>query len=227
MNIPVRHVRWTTCCRLIPTRYSEDDILKKVADPEDMKSVAELEQMTDERLRQERGDVSFIRPDDFVAGPGSEYVAAAFAYRNPEGSRFSDGAFGVYYAAHALSTAVEEAKHHRQVFMSRTKESPMQLEMVVLAADLDGHLHDIRGMRKKIPQIYSPTNYAASQELAFKLFKDLSFGIVYESVRHKRGHCVAVFRPPVLNRCRQQGLIIFEWDGKVIKKTYELHEYTD
>ena len=30
---------------------------------------------------------------------------AAFTHLNPEGSRFSDGSYGVYYAAHTLATA--------------------------------------------------------------------------------------------------------------------------
>ncbi|MHB2026267.1 MAG: RES family NAD+ phosphorylase [Elusimicrobiota bacterium] len=183
--------------------------------------------MTNERLRQERGEVAIVAPVDLVSGPGSEYVMAPFTYRNPEGSRFSNGQHGIYYAARALPTAVEETKHHRQIFMSRTQETAMRLEMRVLTADLDGNLHDIRGMRKKLPQVYSRTSYAASQELADRLIKESSFGIVYDSVRHKGGQCAAVLRPPVLSRCRQERHLIFEWDGKKIEKVYELQEYSD
>lgn len=225
MNIPAHHVRWDPCWRIIPTRYPEERILEKVADPDDVEVVSELEQMTNERLRQERGEVAIVAPRDWVSGPGSEYIMAHFTYRNPEGSRFSDGAYGVYYAAHALPTAIEETKYHREVFMSRTKEGPMRLEMRALAADLDGELHDIRGMQKKHPQIYHRSSYAASQALARDLVQSSSYGIAYDSVRHKGGQCVAIFRPPVLSNCRPERHMIFEWNAKKIEKVYELHEY--
>lgn len=225
MNFPVHHVRWEPCWRIIPTRYPEERILEKVADPKDVETILELEQMTNERLRQERGEVAIVASKDWVSGPGSEYIMAPFTYRNPGGSRFSDGTFGVYYAAHSLETAIEENKHHRQVFMSRTKEGPMRLEMRALTADLDGNLHDIRGMKKKAAKVYSKTSYTASQALAHELMKDFSYGIAYNSIRHKGGQCTAVFRPAVLSHCRPERHVIFEWNGKKIGKVYELREY--
>jgi hypothetical protein len=78
-----------------------------------------------------------------------------------------------------------------------------------------------------MPQVYSRTSYAASQELADRLVKESSFGIAYDSVRHKGGQCVAVLRPPVLSNCERERNLIFEWDGKKIEKVYELHEYSD
>lgn len=224
MTIPIHHVRWEPCRRLIPTRYPEERVLEKIADKEDVETIEELEQMTNERLRQERGKVAIVAPKDWVSGPGSEYIMAPFTYRNPEGGRFSDGTYGVYYTAHTLETAIEEARHHRQVFMSRTKEGPMRLEMRVLTADLDGDLYDIRGMKKKIAKVYSKTSYRASQALAHELMKDFSYGIAYDSVRHKGGQCAAVFRPTVLSHCRPERHMIFEWDGKEIEKVYELKE---
>ncbi len=35
-------------------------------------------------------------------------VMAPFTHLNPKGSRFSDGSYGVYYAAKRLSTAIAE-----------------------------------------------------------------------------------------------------------------------
>lgn len=225
MTIPVHHVNWEPCWRIIPTRYPEERILEKIADEEDVEALEELEQMTNERLRQERGEVAIIATNDWVSGPGSEYVMAPFTYRNPQGSRFSDGTYGVYYTAHRLETTIEEAKHHRQIFMSCTKEGPMRLEMRVLTADLDGDLHDIRGMKKKLAKVYGKTSYTVSQAFAHELMKDFSYGIAYDSVRHKGGQCAAVFRPTVLSHCQPERHMIFEWDGKKIDKVYELREY--
>ena len=224
MNIEVNRVQWESCWRIIPTRYPEERILAKVADPDDVDLISDLEQMTNDRLRQERGEVAIVAPNDVISGPGSEYIMASFTYRNPEGSRFSNGQHGVYYTARTLPTAIEETKHHRQIFMSHTKENPMRLEMRVLTADLDGNLHDIRGMQKKLPQVYSRTSYAAAQELGGRLVKESSYGIAYDSVRNKGGQCAAIFRPPVLSNCQRERNLVFEWDGKKIGKVYELRE---
>ncbi len=227
MNIPVRQVHWEPCWRLIPSRFPEERILEKLADLKDIDAISRVEQMTNERLRQKRGEVALVAPRDWVFGPGSEHIMAAFTHRNPEGSRFSDGQHGVYYAAKELATAVEEAKHHRQVFMGRTKEGPMRLEMRVLTAELKGGLHDIRGMQKQLPQVYSKTSYAAGQELAARMVKESSWGIAYDSVRHAGGQCAAVLRPPALSRCRAERHMVFEWDGRRVGKVYDMKQYLE
>lgn len=225
MIVTVRPVKWAPSWRVIPTRYTEDRILGKVADPDDLEMTSAVEQMTSERRRQDDEEVFHVPPADRVTGPGSAYIMAPFTYRNPEGSRFSDGGHGVFYTARTQSTAVEETKHHRAVFMGRTKEGPMRLEMRVLTVDLDGELHDVRGLQKKHPAIYHRTSYSASQALGRELAAGGSYGVVYDSVRDKGGQCAAVFRPPVLSRCRSAGLLTFEWNGTEISKVYELREY--
>lgn len=225
MIVTARAVKWSPSWRVIPTRYTEDRVLGKVSTAEDLEITSSLEQMTSDRRRQDDDEVALVPAGERVTGPGSEYIMAAFTYRSSEGSRFSDGTFGVYYAARTQATAVEETRHHRAVFMSRTNEGPMRLEMRILTADLDGELHDLRGAQKKHPAVYHRTSYSASQALAQRLFGEGSSGIVYDSVRHKGGQCAAIFRPTLLSRCRSAGLLIFDWNGKEISKVYELREY--
>ena len=158
---PVNRVHWKACWRAIPTRYAEERVLLKISDPEDAAVIAELDEMTNQRLRHERGEVSSIAPEDRVSGEGSQYIMAAFAYKNPVGSRFSDGSYGVYYTAKEQPTAIAEAKYHTELFMQRTKEAPMRLERRMFRASLAGDLHDIRG--KTLPGIYDKTSYISSQ----------------------------------------------------------------
>ncbi|UPT74157.1 MAG: RES family NAD+ phosphorylase [Elusimicrobiota bacterium] len=225
MNVPVRAVSWSTTYRVIPTRYGEERILRKLADAEDLDAVTAVERMTNDRRRQEDEEVSLVAARDVVKGPGSEFIMAAFTYRNREGSRFSDGSYGVYYTAKSKPTAIAETKHHREIFMSRTKEGPMRLEMCLLTAALEGDLHDVRGLQRKLAGVYHRTNYAASRALAKDLVLEDSFGIVYDSVRHKGGECAAVFRASVLSGCKPAGLLAFDWNGTEISKVYELREY--
>jgi len=81
-----------------------------------------LQALTHPRLRQELGEISLVPPAERVAGPGSTPVMAAFTHLNPRGSRFSDGSWGVYYAASSLDTAVAEVGFHCARFMTETQQ---------------------------------------------------------------------------------------------------------
>src|SRR5262249_55477674 len=163
-----------------------------------LEAVFEIEALTNDRLRQEAGDFNLVSRQDWVTGPGAGYIMAAFTHLNPRGSRFSDGTWGVYYAAHELETAVAETSYHPARFMASTRENPMNLEMRVLAADLKADLHDIRGPKTVPRAVYDSDHYSRSQELARRLRKENSWGIVYRSVRRTEGENVAVFRPRAL-----------------------------
>src|SRR3546814_4091279 len=78
--------------------------------------------MTNDRLRDEAGDLSLVPPEDRVAGPGTTPIMAAFTHLNTEGSRFTDGSFGVFYAGLTIETAIAETKHHRINFLAATDE---------------------------------------------------------------------------------------------------------
>jgi len=201
----------------------EKRVLLKLAEEEDLEILEQLDDMTNERLRQERGEISTVPPADRVSDKCSEFIMAPFAYLNPQGSRFSDGSYGVYYASHALDTAVEELKHHTTVFMSQTQLPAMRLEKRALRASLSGKLHDLRG--KRMPDVYDRDDYSASQALGRQLKEADSSGIVYDSVRQKGGECAAIFRPTLLSRCKVGSDWIFEWDGAKVAKVYMLREY--
>jgi hypothetical protein len=98
--------------------------------------------------------------------------------------------------------------------------------MRVVEADLDGTLHDLRGLRAEHEVLYDAGSYAASQPWAKRLRESGSNGIVYDSVRHAGGQCVAVFRPRLLRRARQAEHLLYRWNGEqmaeVLRLTYQL-----
>lgn len=70
---------------------------------------------------------------------------AAFTHLNPNGSRFSDGSYGVYYAAREQETAIYETVYHAERFLRDSREAPIEQDMRVYIAPIEGDLHDLRG----------------------------------------------------------------------------------
>ena len=160
-----------------------------IADPADLEVVFAIEALTNPRLRNELGELQLVPPDERISGAGSTPIMAAFTHLNPEGSRFSDGSYGVYYAANDLDTAIAEVSHHRAVFMARTQEPAIDIDLRLIVAPLDARLHDLRGLRRSAPQLYDPDDYSAGRALGRQLREAGSWGVLYHSVRHRGGLC--------------------------------------
>lgn len=219
-------ISWRPCYRIIASRYPPVSVFDQVADPADLEAVFEIEAMTNDRLRDELGDIALVPAADRVSGPGTTPIMAAFTHLNPRGDRFSDGSYGVFYAGLTIETAIAETKHHRVVFLQATQEPAQELDMRVYAVDLEADLHDARPLLEAMPGIYAPDSYAAAQGYAAGLREAGSNGIVYFSVRHEGGECAAVFKPRLLSNCRQERHLCYVWDGADIVTIYEKRPFS-
>jgi hypothetical protein len=221
VTLPLRRVVWQPCWRIVPSRFPPIDLFERIADPADWDALIALESLTNDRIRDAVGNIALVPMTERISGPGASVIMAAFTHPNPDGSRFSDGSFGVFYAGADLPTAIAETKHHRARFMRATSQPRMELDMRVYAVDLDGSLHDIRGLQAALPLVYHPDEYSAGQALATRLRADGSSGIVYDSVRHAGGACAAVLRPRCLTNPRQERHLCYIWNGRTITMVYE------
>ncbi len=219
MTPPIASILWRPAYRIVPSRFPTIDIFERFDDPTDWDALIELEIATNPRVRDEIGKLSLVPPDERVGGPGASVIMAAFTNLNPEGSRFSDGTYGVFYAAHERATAVDETLYHRERFFARTALRPFDSDMRVYAVDVAGEFHDLRDA--DLPDVYAPERYDVSQALASRLRDAGSNGIVYRSVRRPEGRCIAVFRPRRLSRCRTDRHLTYHWDGTRISLVYE------
>ena len=217
-RLAARHVVWQPSHRLVPSRFPPIGLFDRVATAADLDAVFELEALTNDRLREEAGELSLVPVADRVAGPGTTPIMAAFTHLNPEGSRFSDGSFGVYYCARELATALAEVRHHQERFLRRTREGPLRLEIRLYLADLDARLVDVR----KLPECHRDQDYAPSRRLGVSLRAEGRDGVLYRSVRHEGGLCAAVFRPRLLSRCRQSKHYAFHFDGTSVTAIDEM-----
>jgi hypothetical protein len=79
-------------------------------------------------------------------------------------------------------------------------------------ADFSASFHDVRRARD-FRTCLAPDSYVDSQALAEELLHAGSLGVVYPSVRHEGGTCIACFRPAVVTNVRRAKTYRFTWDG--------------
>lgn len=211
----MRRVRWDKTYRMVPSRYPPVDLFERIADPADWELLAHLEGLTNDRLRDQMGDISVVPVSERLCGQGASPIMAAFTHIG-FASRFTDGSFGVYYASNGFLGALSEVLFHRAEFLRRTAEAKTQFDLRTYIGHLDSKLHDIRG---GWPLAHDPDSYLHSQALAKRLRDAGSNGVVYDNVRLTSAKNVAVFRPSILASPRGRPHVIqgphlrVEWDG--------------
>ncbi len=217
-------MRWQQACRIVPTRYPAVTLFDRVADAEDFDALYALEAMSNERARQDLGQVERVPREQRLYGPGSGPIMAAFTHVNTLGSRFSDGHYGVFYAARDRATAVAETRHHHARFLAATRQEAMHLPMRLYHVAIAASLHDLRPPGTVAAAVYSLDDYAASQALGRRLHSAGSAGVAYRSVRHERGQCVGLFKPTGASACLHAAYLLYAWDGQQFTDIYEKTE---
>ena len=218
---PQVSLRGAKTYRVIPSKHPPISILERIVEPEQLEAAWYIESLTNDRLRDEAGDISLVTPEDRVSGRGSSIVMASFMHiGNP--SRFSDGSYGVYYAGRSLETAVRETAYHRARFLAATNEEPGEVDMRAYTGRVRKPLFDIRGARYE--ELHDPNDYSASQAYAKPRRMHGDWGLLYNSVRHPGGVCIAAFRPPAVSIPVQGPALAYVWDGERISKVYEKSE---
>ncbi|HEX5418408.1 MAG TPA: RES family NAD+ phosphorylase [Gammaproteobacteria bacterium] len=218
---PARRVAWRKTYRIIPSRYPPIALFERVADPADWDGIVEIESLTNERIRDEIGEIARVPPEQRVSGPGASWVMAAFVHAALP-SRFSDGSYGVYYTAHTRDCAIAETTYHWGRFLAATSEPATDVTMRVLVASLNAALHDIRRATARYRAVYARDDYTAGQALGRALRSARSNGIVYDSVRLAKGECAAAFRPRVISRLPDgNDYLVYHWSGARIERVFD------
>ena len=221
---PERRIVWNRTFRIIPSRYPPIDLFERIGDPGDWETLAAIEGLTNDRLRDDIGLISAVPVGERISGPGASPIMACFTHIGFP-SRFTDGRFGVYYASDRLQGALHEVAYHQEIFLRRTGEPRTRLEMRTYIGKVAARFHDVRG---GWPEVHHPDSHAASQRLGLALQARNSNGIVYDSVRLAGAANLAAFRPRALASATgrahvQQGPHFFlDWDGQRIVRYLEI-----
>ena len=224
MSYPTARLKWNPAWRVIPSRFPSVGLFERVARPEDFDALYALEAMTNDRIRDEVGDISLVPEAERLFGPGSTCIMAAFTHLNPQGSRFSDGSYGVFYCARKRDTAIAEIRHHAALFMQATAEPPMRLQMRLYSVEAKGQVADLREASRAEPRIVDPDDYAYPQSIGRTLRAEGAQGILYPSVRHTGGECLAAFRTTLLKNCLHAAYLEYNWNGQGIDAVFEVNQ---
>ncbi|MBV9571455.1 MAG: RES family NAD+ phosphorylase [Alphaproteobacteria bacterium] len=202
--------------RLIASRWPTIGVFDRVSVPADIQAAYELEMMTNDRLRVPLERLHELPESEWVVGiPHANIVMAAWLHADEQGGRFTDGTLGCWYCSFDLQTAIVETVYHHTRRLSHSAARYYQtIQMRELRADVDDEFHDLRGMRKELPALYSPSSYAQSQPYGVALRKSGSNGLCFDSVRYDGGVNLAVFHPRLVLNVTQGDHFQYEWIGK-------------
>jgi hypothetical protein len=213
---PTSLVRQSDTHRLIPSRHTrgQASVLTAIADDDEhLTAIFDLDAATNDRLLAGHHRLPGIGPEELVAGvPHASVINASFCHPHPLGARFSGPDRGAWYAAFAVETAQAEVAFHKTVQLAEVGRFDDSVTYDDYLADFSASFHDLRGARR-FQACLDPRSYVASQALAEQLLDTEALGVVYPSVRHVEGTCLAVFRPALVANVRRARTYRFTWSG--------------
>ena len=189
--------------RLIAARYSGESVPETLSLPPGvLADLSELDAATNERTIAEHGGNRAIGPGELLYGvPEAHIVNAAFTHHGPHGGRFHSPQRGAWYAGAELETSMAEVAFHKRRFLEEARlTGQYTFDYRDFLADFSGQFHyfDSDESQACLQPGPVPQCYGASQALANALLYAGSNGIVYPSVRHASGTCIACFRPALV-----------------------------
>jgi hypothetical protein len=214
VELTTRLLRWTAAPRLVPSRYPSVGLLDRVALPADLDAVFELEGWTNDRISGEIGVLRSIPREEWVTGrPMASVIMAAYCHPRHGGGRFSSGDRGAWYCGRTIDTALAESIYHRTAELREVGAFETRVQMRAYLADFTARFVDVRSAPS--PRgVYDPDSYVASQRFARTVLDSGGNGIVYRSVRHPGGECLACVRPALVRNVRAGGHYEFRWSGR-------------
>lgn len=217
-NIPQASFVDQTAYRLIPSKYPPRSLFDDVANHDEFEILFAIQELTNPRIRNELGNLNRVPPELRPYGiRGCNYALGPFVHLNPTGSRFSNGSYGVFYAAEDVQTAVAETRHHQERYFSGVVGLKFdRLTMRCLKVQFTASLSDIRGDEFSGDECYDKENYSTAQTLGASLKNMGKEGIAYLSVRLAHKTCFALFSPKLILDVIQTAHFEYIWDGEKI-----------
>lgn len=211
--------------RLVNAKFPPIELFNDVAGPEEFEALHALQALTNPRLLNEVGDLALLPLDEIPFGiRGCHYAAAPFTHVNPDGSRFSNGDFGLLYVADNAETALAEVRQHQSAYW--TNVEGLKYDRIVFKGlhcmfDIAGGL-DITGLAANHP-IYDPVDYSTARDYGASVKQNHPQSTLqYRSVRHPESVCWALFSPRGVTEITQGSHYEMIWDGASLSSINKL-----
>ncbi len=216
-GVPIVIEAFPRTVRLVTTARLRAAVLAALVDGEDeLADLAEIEAATSARMiAQDRG-ISGLRANELVYDvPHAHFINASFAYARPQQpNRFNGPNRGAWYAALDVATCLAEVGFHLTNMLADAGDYTATVEYAEMFSSMAGDFLDLRqapahpALGAEIATAYPVGNALADQARATGLN-----GIIYPSVRHAGGTCIAALRPAAVQSVRQGAVYRMVWRG--------------
>jgi len=206
--------------RLVNSKFPPITLFDDVISKDDFETVYAIQALTNPRILNQLGDLSLLSINEIPFGiDGVNYVTAPFTHINPDGSRFSQGEFGVLYLADTIKTAIKETLYHQQKYFQNIQGLHYDtVDMRCLKVTFSANVVDC----SKVEGIGESEDYSKPRILGAELKKNAEQGFQYLSVRNQGSTCWGLFSPIHVSKAIQTKHFEFIFDGKSISKVREL-----
>lgn len=205
---------WPTAARILPAQYPEETVWRALVAEEDLPGALALLARVDPAMYASMGAPDRLVGLDRMNDEGAGWVAPAFAWGGP--GRFNGTAFGAFYAAEQVETAIAETVYHQARALRDEAAAPIDIRMRCLRADIQAdELVDLTEVPGSDP-LYDSTDYTASQAFGAYARAAERTGILFTSVRRPAFLCMALLQPSPILRCEDAGFYIYHWGGTTI-----------
>jgi RES domain-containing protein len=217
-DLPTIREAFERTIRLVPSARLREAVMAPLADDDaDLALLAEIEGATSGRLIAEERGLGALTADELVHGVShARFINASFAYAKPrEPGRFNPADRGAWYAALAVETCIAEVGHHLTRALADAGDFNAVVEYGEMIASMSGVFVDLRGLPDH-PGLDPDTvkGYPAGNLLAARARGEGHNGIIYPSVRHAGGTCIAALWPNVVQSVAQGAMYRLTWSGE-------------
>lgn len=216
-TLPLAREAFERTVRLVPSARLRDPVMAALADNDaDLAVLAEIEGATSGRLIAEERGLGGLTAHELVHGvPHAKFINASFAYAKPrEPNRFNPADRGAWYAALAVETCLAEVGHHLTRALADAGDFNAVVEYSEMIASMSGVFVDLRDVPAHPSLDPNPTaGYPAGNALAAWARGEGHNGIIYPSVRHSNGTCIAALWPNVVQSVVQGAMYRLTWSG--------------
>lgn len=216
-DLSVLPAREVTGYRLVNSKFPPIDLFDDVANAEEFAALYALQALTNPRLQNEVGNLALLPPGRIPFGiRGCSYAVAPFTHVNPQGSRFSDGSFGVLYFADTLETGIAEVRYHQQAYWQNIPELHYErfVFRVLKGVFNEGGLSDALTLPIS-HAVYAPDDYSISQPFGDDVRRTIGGGLRYHSVRQSNASCWALMTPISVADIIQTNHVEMIWNGSI------------